>query len=30
MVAELTGHNVKTLYEHYAGNVNSRPTLPEL
>jgi integrase len=30
LVAELTGHNVKTLYEHYAGNVNSRPTLPEL
>jgi integrase len=30
MVAELTRHNVKTLYEHYAGNVNSRPTLPEL
>ncbi|ACK70914.1 integrase family protein [Gloeothece citriformis PCC 7424] len=30
MVAQLTGHDVKTLYENYAGNVNSRPTLPEL
>jgi integrase len=29
-VAQLTGHNVKTLYENYAGNVNSRPLLPEL
>jgi integrase len=30
MVAQLTGHDVKTLYENYAGSVNSRPTLPEL
>lgn len=30
MVAQLTGHDVKTLYENYAGNVNSRPRLPEL
>jgi integrase len=30
MVAQLTGHDVKTLFENYAGNVNSRPTLPEL
>lgn len=30
MVAQLTGHDVKTLYENYAGNVNSRPLLPEL
>jgi integrase len=30
LVAELTGHNVKTLYEHYAGNMNSRPMLSEL
>jgi integrase len=29
LVAELTGHNVKTLYEHYAGNVNSCSTLVE-
>ena len=28
-VAQLTGHNVQTLYENYAGNVNSRPLLPE-
>jgi len=30
LVAQLTGHDVETLYENYAGNVNSRPTLPEL
>lgn len=30
MVAQLTGHDVKTLYENYAGNVNGRPILPEL
>lgn len=30
MVAQLTGHDVKTLYENYAGSVNSRPRLPEL
>ena len=29
-VAQLTGHDVQTLYENYAGNVNSRPMLPEL
>lgn len=29
-VAQLTGHDVQTLYEDYAGNVNSRPRLPEL
>lgn len=29
-VAQLTGHDVKTLYQNYAGNVNSRPMLPEL
>lgn len=30
MVAQLTGHDVRVLYEKYAGNVNSRPRLPEL
>lgn len=30
MVAEMTGHDVKTLYRNYAGNVQSRPRLPEL
>jgi integrase len=30
MVAQLTGHDVETLYQNYAGNVNSRPMLPEL
>ena len=30
MVAELTGHDVQVLYRNYAGNVNSRPRLPEL
>ncbi len=29
-VAQLTGHDVQTLYENYAGVVNSRPRLPEL
>ena len=29
-VAQLTGHDVQTLYENYAGNVNSRPILPEI
>jgi integrase len=29
-VAQLTGHDVQTLYENYAGNVASRPLLPEL
>lgn len=29
-VAQLTGHSVETLYSHYAGNVNSKTTLPEL
>ena len=28
-VAQLTGHNVETLYQNYAGVVNSRPRLPE-
>jgi len=30
MVAQLTGHDVKTLYSNYAGYVNSKPMLPEL
>ncbi|MCG8367835.1 MAG: hypothetical protein MJA27_31445 [Pseudanabaenales cyanobacterium] len=29
-VAQLTRHDVQTLYENYAGSVNSRPRLPEL
>ena len=29
-LAQLTGHDVETLYENYAGVVNSRPQLPEL
>jgi integrase len=29
-VAQLTGHNVETLYPNYAGNVKSKPKLPEL
>jgi integrase len=29
-VAQLTGHDVQTLYENYAENVNSRPRLPEI
>ncbi len=29
MVAQLTGHDVQTLYQNYAGSVNSRPRLPE-
>lgn len=30
MVAQLTGHDVQVLFKNYAGNVNSRPRLPEL
>lgn len=30
MVAQLTGHDVQTLYENYAGIVNSKPKLPDL
>ncbi len=30
MVAQLTGHDVQTLYQNYAGCVVSRPRLPEL
>lgn len=30
MVAQLTGHDVKTLYENYAGSVHSRPRLPDI
>jgi integrase len=30
VVAEITGHDVQTLYENYAGVVCSKPTLPEL
>jgi len=30
MVAQLTGHDVQVLFKNYAGNVNSRPQLPEL
>jgi integrase len=29
-VAQLTGHDVQVLYKHYAGNVSSRPRLPDL
>jgi integrase len=29
-VAQLTGHNVETLYQNYAGNVKSKPKLPEI
>ena len=29
-VAQLTGHDVETLYSNYSGSVNSRPRLPEL
>ena len=29
-VAQLTGHDVQVLFKNYAGNVNSRPRLPEL
>lgn len=29
-VAQITGHNVQTLYQNYADVVPSRPTLPEL
>lgn len=30
MVAQLTGHDVQTLYENYAGVVSSKPKLPDL
>lgn len=30
LVAQLTGHDVQTLYENYAGSVSSRPRLPDL
>ncbi|MGF1492106.1 MAG: tyrosine-type recombinase/integrase [Microcoleaceae cyanobacterium] len=30
LVAELTGHDVRTLYEEYAGCIESRPRLPDL
>jgi integrase len=29
-VAAITGHDVKTLYEHYAGLIKSHPTTPDL
>ena len=29
-VSELTGHTVETIYRNYAGNVKSRPQLPDL
>jgi len=29
-VASITGHNVKTLFENYAGLIKSHPTMPEL
>lgn len=29
-IAELTGHQVQTLFRYYAGNVRNRPRLPEL
>lgn len=29
-IAELTGHTIETLFRDYAGNVQSRPKLPEL
>jgi integrase len=29
-VAAITGHNVKTLFENYAGLIKSHPTMPEL
>ncbi len=30
VVAQITGHDVQTLYKNYAGVVNSRPSLPEM
>jgi integrase len=30
MIAHLTGHDVQTLYQNYAGCVSSRPRLPDL
>jgi integrase len=29
-VAEITGHNVRTLYEHYAGDIRTNPEIPDL
>ncbi|MGJ3252708.1 MAG: site-specific integrase [Elainellaceae cyanobacterium] len=29
-VAEITGHHVRTLYEHYAGNISTNPEIPDL
>jgi integrase len=29
LVAQMTGHDVQTLYEHYAAAVSSRPVMPE-
>ncbi len=30
MIAEMTGHEIQTLFRDYAGNVQGRPKLPEL
>jgi integrase len=30
LVAQLTGHDVQTLYENYSGSVHSRPKLPDV
>lgn len=30
MIAEMTGHEIQTLFREYAGNVQGRPRLPEL
>jgi hypothetical protein len=30
MIAEMTGHDIQTLFRHYAGNVQGRPRLPDL
>jgi hypothetical protein len=29
-VAEITGHNVRTLYEHYAGDIRTNPEILDL
>ncbi|MGF1496221.1 MAG: tyrosine recombinase XerC [Elainellaceae cyanobacterium] len=29
-VAEITGHNVRTLYDHYAGDISTSPEIPDL
>lgn len=29
-IAQMTGHNVRTLYEHYAGSLQSKPQMPDL